>query len=170
MSLKWISNTFIAEKNDYGVSLITPKDKLDYSIEKLSPSIVKLIKDNTDNRKENDFELVNILGIKKYNFNPTDQLRYRYNDYAALMSDLGSKKYTLEKQVESGKKKPEEVMDKWQDYDEKQKEYADEFRELAKAYISLGADPTFIQEKAKKKFKYEINSISDWWDYITRPE
>ena len=170
MSLKWISNTFIAEKNDYGISLITPKDKLDYSIEKLSPSIVKLIKDNTDNRKENDFELVNILGIKKYNFNPTDQLRYRYNDYAALMSDLGSKKYTLEKQVESGKKKPEEVMDKWQDYDEKQKEYADEFRELAKAYISLGADPTFIQGKATKKFKYEINSISDWWDYITRPE
>ena len=62
------------------------------------------------------------------------------------------------------------VMDKWQDYDEKQKEYADEFRELAKAYISLGADPTFIQDKATKKFKYEINSISDWWDYITRPE
>ena len=170
MSLKWILNTFIAEKNDYGVSLITPKDKLNYSIEKLSPSIVKLIKDNTDNRKENDFELVNVLGIKKYNFNPTDQLRYKYNDYAALMSDLGSKKYTLEKQVESGKKKPEEVMDEWQDYDEKQKEYADEFRELAKAYISLGADPTFIQDKATKKFKYEINSISDWWDYITRPE
>lgn len=169
MSLKWILNTFIAEKNDYGVSLITPKDKLNYSIEKLSPSIVKLIKDNTDNRKENNFELVNVLGIKKYNFNPTDQLRYKYNDYAALMSDLGSKKYTLEKQVESGKKKPEEVMDEWQDYDEKQKEYADEFRELAKAYISLGADPTFIQGKAKKKFKYEINSISDWWDYITRP-
>ena len=46
----------------------------------------------------------NILGIKKYNFNPTDQLRYKYNDYAALMSDLGSKKYTLEKQVESGKR------------------------------------------------------------------
>lgn len=170
MSLKWISNTFIAEKNDYGIPLVTPKDKLDYSIEKLSPSIVKLIKDNTDNRKENDFELVNVLGIKKYNFNPTDQLRYKYNDYAALMSDLGSKKYALEKQVESGKKKPEEVMDKWQDYDEKQKEYADEFRELAKAYISLGADPTFIQGKATKKFKYEINSISDWWDYITRPE
>ena len=170
MSLKWVSNTFIAEKNDYGVSLITPKDKLNYSIEKLSPSIVKLIKDNTDNKKENDFELVNILGIKKYNFNPTDQLRYKYNDYAALMSDLGSKKYTLEKQVESGKKKPEEVMDEWKDYDDKQKEYADEFRELAKAYISLGADPTFIQDKATKKFKYEINSISDWWDYITRPE
>lgn len=170
MSLKWISNTFIAEKNDYGVPLITPKDKLNYSIEKLSPSIVKLIKDNTDNRKENDFELVNILGIKKYNFNPTDQLRYKYNDYAELMSDLGRKKYTLEKQVESGKKKPEEVMEEWQDYDEKQKEYADEFRELAIAYISLGADPTLIQEKATEKFKYEINSISDWWDYITRPE
>ena len=86
------------------------------------------------------------------------------------MSDLGGKKYTLEKQVESGKKKPEEVMDEWKDYDDKQKEYADEFRELAKAYISLGADPTIIQEKATKKFKYEINSISDWWDYITRPE
>ena len=44
------------------------------------------------------------------------------------MSDLGNKKYTLEKQVESGKKKPEEVMDKWnyRDWETITQETADE--------------------------------------------
>ena len=170
MSFKWANNTFVSEENDYGVSLLTAKSKVDYTIDKLSPTIVKVIKDNTDSSKTNDFDIYNLIGIKKYNFDPTQQLGYKYNDYAVLLADLESQKYALEKKVENGKATVEEIKEKWEDLDNKQKEIADEFREVKNAFETFGADSEIINAKAQKKFNFKYNAMNDWWDYINRTD
>ena len=168
MSVDWAVNTFIKEENDWGADLITWEDKARYSWEKLSPTVFKVYKDNMDENDKNNFDIYNALGIKKYNYNPTEQLGFKFRDWQTKINDLGKKKYNLEMQFANGKIKEEDAVARYEEYNNEQIEITDEFKKVYEAFIFMGADVTKLNEKANSAYIKKYNSSRDFLNYLNK--
>ena len=168
MSADWAVNTFIKEENDWGADLITWEDKARYSWEKLSPTAFKVYKDNMDENDKNNFDIYNALGIKKYNYNPTEQLGFKFRDWQTKINDLGKKKYNLEMQFANGKIKKEDAVARYEEYNNEQIEITDEFKKVYEAFIFMGADVIKLNEKANSAYINKYNSSRDFLNYLNK--
>ena len=168
MSADWAVNTFIKEENDWGADLITWEDKARYSWEKLSPTAFKVYKNNMDENDKNNFDIYNVLGIKKYNYNPTEQLGFKFRDWQTKINDLGKKKYNLEMQFANGKIKEEDAVARYEEYNNEQIEITDEFKKVYEAFIFMGADVIKLNEKANSAYINKYNSSRDFLNYLNK--
>lgn len=169
MSAQWAVNTFVKSENDWGSDLVTWEDKARYSWEKLSPTAFKVYKDNMDENDKNNFDIYNALGIKKYNFDPTQQLGFKFRDWQTKINDIGRKKYTLETQFQNGKISEKDALAIYKEYTEEQTEITDEFKETYEAFIKWGADVKNLNEKANRSFEFKFNSSKDFLNYLNTP-
>ena len=172
MSVKWLINVY-AGKNDYGKELVGQQDYIDYTVNKLSPTFIKLWKDNNDGSKNNDFEMINVAGIKKYNIDLTDQLNFRFSDYQKKVNDIGKEIYGLQYKVADGKMSPEEAEEKHKELILKQKKITDDFIPVMEAHISFGASidkKGGVLDKGSKTYLNIFNSSRDWMPYLLAPE
>ncbi|WP_294203161.1 hypothetical protein [uncultured Chryseobacterium sp.] len=170
MSAKWALNNFVKESDDYGRPLLTTEDKWRYSFDKLSPTFFKVIKDNTDNNPNNNFDKYNLIGIKKYNFSPTEQLTYKYSDYQKRLIPLASKIFSVKQKVLSNKISKQEGDKLLSEYYDKEKEIVSEFKKTYEAFLYFGADPTATIKKASKAFEFKYNPMKDWLYFIMTPD
>ena len=169
MSVKWALNTFYKEENDYGVPLLTKDDKVNYTLDKLLPTAYKVIKDNRDSNPNNDFDIYNLAGVKKYNFNPTDQLRFRFNAVQNEINAIEKKIFSVQSKYEQGKLKEDEALKMTEDYVNEQKKIIDEFIPVYDAFLYFGADPSDTDEKGRKAYEQKYNGINKWMDYLQSP-
>lgn len=172
MSVKWLLNVN-AGQNDYGKELIGADDYMKYTLDKLSPTFIKVIKDNIDGNDKNDFELINMIGIKKYNIDPTSQLNFRFSDYQNRINKVGKEIYGLRYKVEGGSMSPEEASIKHQQLLDKQKDITDEFIPILEAHIAFGAridDKGGVLDKGNKTYLNTFNSAKDWLPYLLAPK
>ena len=169
MTLDWALNTFVSHTNDWGAPLITTNDHLEYTANKLAPSFVKVFKDNSDNNDNNDFNIYNVIGIKKYNFNPTEQLNYRFNDVQKKLVDLGAKRYGAEIKFNTGKISEQDYIKQTNDYQDEMDDIVNKFKPEFEAFQAFGADDSKVREELGKEWKMKKNPVTEYRDFLLNP-
>ena len=117
--------------------------------------------------------MINIVGIKKYNIDLTDQLNFRFSDYQKRVNDIGKEIYGLQFKVADGKMSPEEAESKHKELIAKQKKMTDEFIPIMEAHVSFGAKldgKGGVLDKGNKTYLNVFNSSRDWMPYLLAPE
>lgn len=168
MSASWLLNIYQGQ-DDYKKPLEGFDEYGDYTLNKLLPTAYKVFKDNSDADKNNNFELVNLFGIKKHVIDPTLGLEIKMKYYSDDMNILSSKIYGLQFKVRDGKMTPEEAAKEESKLRERMLKKTDDFKPFYDAAIFFHADPSGVNEKYRKKFKQQYNSVNEYMDYLNTP-
>lgn len=141
-----------------------------YVAEQLSPGAVKLYLKETDNNPNNDFEWLNIFGVKKYQLDPSLVINIKFGQFQKEYNQLANEKYKIENEwvKEEGKKgkfKEKETLStsdkiKIADKEKLMEDSLEDFLKVYESAVRLGADVSEINKKMKKDWntKFERNA------------